>query len=87
MSLPLKSTGSATVKHPNVQNQANQNLIPTQGHYLHVDHFKATIELNFFSGGYYADSKLQFLPKPEAEKTKQIFKLADEVFKKSKKNA
>jgi len=39
------------------------------------------------SGGYYADSKLQFLPKPEAEKTKQIFKLADEVFKKSKKNA
>lgn len=39
------------------------------------------------SGGYYADSKLQFLPKPEPEKTKQIFKLADEVFKKSKKNA
>jgi len=50
--------------------------------------YLANAEKSFLtSGGYYADSKLQFLPKPEPEKTKQIFKLADEVFKKSKKNA
>ena len=58
---------------------------PTQGYCL--DRFKVKIKIFLLSGGYYADSKLQFLPKPEPEKTKQIFKLADEVFKKSKKNA
>jgi len=54
--------------------------------------YLANAEKTFLtSGGYYADSKLQEIrfqnQIEEKEKTKQIFKLADEVLKKSKKNA
>lgn len=50
-----------------------------------IIHIASTDKSFLVSGGYYADSKLQFVPSSEPEKTKKVFKLADQVLRKTKK--